>query len=123
MRRPALVALLLGALATRAAAQGRGGITDRGLDSLRATVRVDSVDAEAYYRLGLGLWEKRKYDQADSAFQRAIHFQPWHAGAHLALGVLPFARGGRYRLDLPGRVGADSARRVYEGAGMHTRLA
>lgn len=123
MRRPALVVLLLGAGASGALAQGRGGITDRGLDSLRAAVRIDSVDAESYYRLGLGLWEKRKYDQADSAFQRALHFQPWHAGAHLALGALPYGRGGRYRFDLPGRVGADSARRVYQGASNHTRLA
>ena len=123
MRRPALVTLLLGAFAAGAAAQGRGRITDRGLDSLRAAVQVDSVDAESYYRLGLGLWEKRKYDQADTAFQRAIHFQPWHAAAHLALGALPFGRGGRYRTDLPGRVGADSARRIYQGAATHLRLA
>lgn len=123
MRRPVLVALLLGVATGGAAAQARGRLTDRGLDSLRAAVQVDSVDAEAYYRLGLGLWEKRKYDQADTAFQRALHFQPWHAGAHLALGALPFGRGGRYRFDLPGRVGADSARAIYRGAALHTRLA
>ena len=123
MRRPALIALCLGALVSGAAAQRRAGLTDRGLDSLRAAVLADSVDAEAYYRLGLGLWEKRKYDQADTAFQRALHFQPWHAGAHLALGALPYGRGARYRFDLPHRVGADSARRLYQAASAHVRLA
>lgn len=123
MRRLALIALCLGVPASGTAAQGRGRITDRGLDSLRLAVQHDSVDAEAYYRFGLGLWEKRKYDQADSAFRRALHFQPWHAGAHLALGALPYGRGGRYRFDLPGRVGADAARRIYQEAAAHTRLA
>jgi Tfp pilus assembly protein PilF len=102
--------LLLGALAFTPplAAQRRQGLTDRGLDSLRVAAGIDSVDAESWYHYGLGLWEKRRYDQADTAFRRALHFQPAHAGAHLALGALPFGRGSRYLTDLPGRIGRDS---------------
>lgn len=107
MRRSALVGWSL-LVAVPAAGQAPRGLTDRGLDSLRQDVAIDSVDAQSWYRLGLGLWEKHKFDAADSAFQRALHFQPWHAGAHLALGTLPGARGSRYLQDLPDRIGHDS---------------
>jgi tetratricopeptide (TPR) repeat protein len=107
--RPAFLVGMLSLVALPAAGQARHGLTDRGLDSLRQDVAIDSVDAQSWYRLGLGLWEKRRFDAADTAFRQALRFQPWHAGAHLALGTLPFARGGRYLLDLPGRVGRDSA--------------
>lgn len=107
--RSASLALSLAVLAAGGLrAQRRPGLTDRGLDSLRATTSIDSVDADAWYQYGLGLWEKRRYDQADTAFRRALHFQPAHAGAHLALGALPFGRGARYLTDLPGRIGRDS---------------
>ena len=75
--RTATWGILLAATAVcPAAAQSRHGLTDRGLDSLRQTTLVDSVDAEAYYRYGLGLWEKKKFDAADTAFRRALHFAP-----------------------------------------------
>jgi tetratricopeptide (TPR) repeat protein len=107
--RPASILCLLAAFAAgTGAAQRRPALTERGLDSLRLATGVDSVDAESYYRYGLGLWEKRRYDQADTAFRRALHFQPAHAGAHLALGALPYSRGSRYLTDLPGRIGRDS---------------
>ena|GEM_PF-3294634 len=122
--RIASLTLLLAVLtAGSAGAQWHQGLTDRGLDSLRqATVR-DSVDAEAQYRYGLGLWEKRRYDQADSAFRHALRLQETHAGAHLALGALPFGRGARFLFDLPGRIGRDSVERYFRSARRHTRNA
>ena len=121
MRRRAFWTLLELALAAPASAQYRRGLSDRGLDSLRQATLIDSVDAESYYRYGLGLWEKHKFDAADSAFRRALHFAPWHAGAHLALGALPYGRGGRYLFDLPRRLPADSFRAFIKGTGRHTR--
>lgn len=123
MHRAVASALLVLAAVTPAAGQWRQGLTARGLDSLRQAVRVDSVDAEAYYRLGLGLWEQRRYDAADSAFQRAVHFAPWHAGAHLALGNLPYGRGGRFLFDIRTRLRPDSLRTYFTTALMHTRAA
>lgn len=119
MRGPALLLAWLCLVAGPAAGQRRHGLTDRGLDSLRQDVAIDSVDAQSWYRLGLGLWEKHQYDGADSAFRQALHFQPWHAGAHLALGILPAARGGRYLQDLPDRVGRDSAWALIRAAFRH----
>ena len=105
------------------AAQWRQGLTDRGLDSLRHATERDSVDAEAQYRYGMGLWEKRRYDAADTAFRRALALQPTHAGAHLALGVLPYGRGDRYLFDLPRRIGRDSLERFFNTATLHSRAA
>lgn len=115
-------ALLLLA-ASPLAAQSYHRLGRRGLDSLRRSVAVDSVDAEAYYRLGLGLWERHRYDAADSALQRALHFQPWHAGAHLALSILPAARGDRYLTDLGHKVGKDSIDGVVRESRRHAALA
>jgi tetratricopeptide (TPR) repeat protein len=119
--RIAICGVLLAAAVAPAAAQGPRGLSDRGLDSLRQATRIDSVDAEAYYRYGLGLWEKKKFDAADSAFRRALHFAPWHAAAHLALGALPYGRGDRYMFDLPHRVPADSFRNFVIGTSHQTR--
>ena len=118
---PALLLLLLAA--TPAAAQRRERLSDRGLDSLRLATTIDSVDAESWYRYGLGLWEHRRFDAADSAFQRALRFQPWHGGAHLALSFLPFGRGDRYLFDLEGRVGRDSALAILRTAVAHRAAA
>ena len=116
MRRWGLLACLVLAAARPAAGQSRPRLTDRGLDSLRQDAAIDSMDAEAQYRLGLGLWEKHKFDAADSSFRRAIRLQPWHAGAHLALGILPSARGDRYVSQLVHRLGQDSAGRILRAA-------
>lgn len=103
---PAVLVALVAA--APAAAQSRHKLSDRGLDSLRQDVTIDSVDAEAWYRLGLGLFEKKRYDAADSMFQRAVHLQPWHAGAHLARAVLLRARGEGYLKDVDHHYGRDS---------------
>lgn len=117
--RPAFLLAGLCLVAGPAAGQGPHRLSDRGLDSLRQDVVLDSVDAQAWYRFGLGLWEKHRYDAADTAFRAALRYEPWHAGAHLALGTLPFARGGRYLMDLPDRVGRDSALALLEAASLH----
>ncbi len=123
MKQRLSIALLCGTLLVGAPAnaQWRQGLTDRGLDSLRTAARRDSVDADAWYRLGLGLWEKRRYDQADSAFQKALAFQPSHAGAHLGLSALPFGRGSRFLFDLPRRIGHDSLASFFAAAQRHAR--
>ena len=118
-RRALVAGLLLGAAPL--AAQRAPRLSARGLDSLRAVTAVDSVDADAWYRYGLGLWQRRQYDAADSAFRRALRYRPWHSGAHLALGFLMFGRGGRYLFDLPGRVGPDSALALLRDALRHRR--
>jgi tetratricopeptide (TPR) repeat protein len=121
MPKRAWLALLWSVAATPVAAQWRQGLTDRGLDSLRLTTLRDSVDAEAQFRYGMGLWEKRRYDAADTAFRRAVALQPTHAGAHLALGVLPYGRGDRYLFDLPRRISTDSLARFFNDASRHSR--
>lgn len=117
--------MVIGALvaAAPAAAQAPRHLTNRGLDSLRRDVAIDSVDAESYYRLGMGLWEKKQFDAADSAFLRAVHFQPWHAGAHLALSILPVTRGERYLFDLVRRVTEDSVVAMMKALRRHEVLA
>jgi len=102
-------------------AQRRPRLTDRGLDTLRQATLRDSVDAEAFFRYGLGLWEKKKFDAADTAFRRAVGYRPLHAGSHLALSALPFGRGDRYLVDLPRRIGEDSLVRFFDHAVRHSR--
>lgn len=121
MSKRAWLAVVWSVAATPVAAQWRQGLSDRGLDSLRQTTLRDSVDAEAQFRYGMGLWEKRRYDAADTAFRRAVTLQPTHAGAHLALGVLPYGRGDRYLFDLPRRVSTDSLERFFHDASRHSR--
>jgi Tfp pilus assembly protein PilF len=121
MAKRAWLVVLWGLWAAPLAGQWRPGLSARGLDSLRQATLRDSVDAEAHFRYGMGLWEKRRYDAADTAFRRALTFQPTHAGAHVALGVLPFGRGDRYLWDLPRRITPDSLRRFFIDVDRHSR--
>jgi len=63
------------------------------LASLEEAARRDSNDAAAQYNLALGYWSKRKWDQVDSALQRALTIDPRFASAYLALAFLPHASG------------------------------
>ena len=78
------------------------------VDSLRLWAARDSLDSRAYFDLGMGLWSRHRYDEADTAFQRALTLSPHYAEPHLALALLPFGRGERYLNDLSHRVSADS---------------
>ncbi len=106
MRAVLLQVLIAGSFATAAAAQAAP--REPPVDSLRAWVRRDSLDARAFFDLGMGYWAKHKFDQADTAFRHALLFAPHYAEPHLALALLPFGRGDRYLLDLSHRVSTDS---------------
>ena len=80
------------------------------VDSLRRWAARDSLDARAFFDLGMGLWSGHEYDAADTAFQRALALSPHYAEPHLALALLPFGRGWRFLNDLSHRVTADSMR-------------
>jgi tetratricopeptide (TPR) repeat protein len=69
------------------------------LRTLEAVVRRDSLDPVASFELGRGLWSRRRFIRADSAFRRTLTLAPDHPGAHLALSVLPHVRGERYFFD------------------------
>lgn len=85
-------------LAGPLAAQGRP-IRRDSLRTLEAVARRDSLDPIAIFELGRGLWQRRKFIRADSAFRRTLRLAPDHPGAHLALSVLPYVRGERYYFD------------------------
>ena len=108
MRRlaPFVLAALLAGVPAGADAQGRRG--GPGLDSLLARARRDSLDARAAFELGMAWWGRRRYDRADSAFQRALTLAPQYAEPRLAAALLPYGRGQRYLTDLAHRITADS---------------
>lgn len=116
--RPLFLVGMLALAALPAAGQGR-----REMARLRQAVVADSVDAESYYHLGLGLWSGHRFAGADSAFRRAIHFAPWHAGAQLALALLPMGRGERYLFDLRLRITPDSLQAIADESNTHLRSA
>ena len=87
MRAVLLQVLIAGSFATAAAAQAAP--REPPVDSLRAWVRRDSLDARAFFDLGMGYWAKHKFDQADTAFRHALLFAPHYAEPHLALALLP----------------------------------
>lgn len=86
------------------------------LDSLERWAARDSLDARAFFDLGMGLWSKHRYDQADTAFRRALALAPQYAEPHLALALLPYARGGSYLIDLSHHVSVDSMRGLARAA-------
>ena len=106
MRRPAMVALCV--LAAVAPARAQRVPADPPIDSLLQWARRDPYDARAAFALGMGYWRRRRYDRADSAFQRALRLDPHSAEARLAAAVLPYGRGARYQNDLEHRLSPDS---------------
>jgi tetratricopeptide (TPR) repeat protein len=61
--------------------------------ALEAAAQRDSNDAAALYNLALGYWSKRKWDQVDSALQRALAIDSRFAAAYFARAFLPHAAG------------------------------
>jgi len=78
------------------------------IEELQTRARRDSNDAEAHYRLALGYWSKKRFDEAERALREAVVIEPRFAEGWLALGYLPYAR--RRKLmdeERKGRVPAD----------------
>lgn len=121
MRAVLLQVLVAGSLAT--AASGQAAPQEPPVDSLRAWARRDSLDARAFFDLGMGYWSKDKFDQADSAFRRALVLAPHYAQPHLALALLPFGRGDRYLTDLSHRVSDDSMLGLFRASAQYYRQA
>lgn len=83
--------VLLAVSAAGASAQDTG-LRPENLLVLEARVAEDSNDAQNYYDLALGYWNKDKYVEADSALRIAIRLDPRYAEAYLALAYLPYSR-------------------------------
>jgi len=80
------------ALALLAPLAGQSLAPRESLEELTTAARRDSNDAAAQYLLGLGFWNKQRYDDAERVFRLAVAIEPRFAPGWLALGVLPFAR-------------------------------
>lgn len=62
------------------------------LAELETRATADSNDAAAHYNVALGYWSEKRYDDSERSLKLAIAIEPRFAPAHLALGLLPFAR-------------------------------
>lgn len=93
------------------------------LDALERRARRDSNDAVAHYELAMGYWNRKKWDQADSALRTAVRIAPAYADAWLALSAIFEARGERYYGERLERLGADSLRSAYEASAAAYRRA
>ncbi len=62
------------------------------IEELQTRAGRDSNDAEAHYRLALGYWSKKRFDEAERALREAVVIEPRFAEGWLALGYLPYAR-------------------------------
>lgn len=61
------------------------------LSDLQARALKDSDDAAAQYNVALAYWNAQRWNDADSAFHRAIHLDPRFAPAYVGLAFLPYA--------------------------------
>lgn len=91
MRRLGAVSILLATLAVVPMAAQRIKLP-ASLADLEKTARKDSNDAAAHYNVALAYWNAKRWDDADSALQRAIRLEPRFAAAYMALAALPYAR-------------------------------
>lgn len=103
MRAPHLHGLYAGfllAIGAAGASAQIAGFQPHNLQELQARVAEDSNDAQNYYDLAIGFWNKDKYPEADSALRIAIRLDPRNAEAYLALAYLPYS----HRLQLSDEV-------------------
>jgi len=114
-----ILALLL---ATPLAGQ-ESGTHGQSLAELQATATRDSNDAVALYRLAMGYWDKKKWDDAERILGEALVVAPNYADAHLALGVLPGRRGDGYWKDRVRKQGIEKVREVLQTSFSHYRRA
>lgn len=67
------------------------------VEKLRAHVKSDSDDADAYNLLGYSLRRSGQHADAQLAYERALQIDPSHRGAHEYLGELMLTLGRRDR--------------------------
>lgn len=91
MVRNAVLALLLALSVTPAALSAQRIKLPASLSDLQARALKDSDDAAAQYNVALGYWSAKRYDDADSAFHRAIRLDARFAPAYVGLAFLPYA--------------------------------
>ena len=87
----AAILVLAGALAAGVVAppvRAQSIRINESVQDLEERVRRDSVDAAAHYNVAIGYLSRRRYDQADSALQRAVTLDPQFAIAYFALGLV-----------------------------------
>ena len=61
------------------------------LSDLQTRAVKDSDDAAAQYNVALAYWNAKRWDDADSAFRRAIRLDARFAPAYVGLAYLPYA--------------------------------
>lgn len=72
------------------------GDRELSVPQLESLARQDSNDAMAHYRLAMGYWDRKRWDDAERTLKEALVVAPSYPEAHLALGVLPERRGAGY---------------------------
>lgn len=65
------------------------------LGELQRLLSAEATNAEAHYLRGLVLQRRNETEQAVSAFQSAVYWNPRHVAAHVALGKIFLARNDR----------------------------
>jgi Flp pilus assembly protein TadD len=65
------------------------------LGELQRVLSAEATNAEAHYLRGLVLQRRNEIEQAVSAFQSAVYWNPRHVAAHIALGKIFLARNDR----------------------------
>ena len=91
MVRHAVLTLLLALPVTPAVLGAQRIKLPASLSDLQARAVKDSDDAAAQYNVALGYWSAKRYDDADSAFHRAIRLDARFAPAYIGLAFLPYA--------------------------------
>ena len=95
MSRPlafALLVVLPAAAAFPAALPAQRIKLPASLSDLEARARHDSDDAAAQYNVALAYWNAKRWDDADSAFHRALRIDPRFAPAYIGIAYLPYAQ-------------------------------
>lgn len=89
------------------------------LPELQERARRDSLDPAAYYNLGVGYMAKKKFPEAEQAFQQALAIDPRFAEARLALAVAHERNDDFWRAqktDSARRAASESVRQMYQRA-------
>jgi superkiller protein 3 len=61
------------------------------MEELEEAVDTDPYDPTAHYNLALGLWSKRKHEEAEGELRRSVELDPRFALGWLALAIVPLA--------------------------------
>ncbi len=115
---PILVVLLAAPLAGQESAAREPSLAE-----LEAGARRDSNDAAAHYRLAMGYWDRKRWDDVERELGLALVIAPNYPDAHLALGVLPERRGVGYWKDRVKEEGKERVQALWATSASHYRRA